>query len=145
MLSKITYKKVTCDEIRTRLDEVEDAPQLALLPIYSQLPSDLQAKIFQKAPDQIRKVNTIKFLRIYSRSISRLVKVCDLGWSLLFVKVVYLVRVFRVNIGHLHGRVEKFQIGSNQSDVTLLISSKWNIISRFLLWSFFRTFWIFQL
>ena len=42
--------KVTCDEIRTRLDEVEDAPQLALLPIYSQLPSDLQAKIFQKAP-----------------------------------------------------------------------------------------------
>ena len=124
MLSKITYKKVTCDEIRTRLDEVEDAPQLALLPIYSQLPSDLQAKIFQKAPDQIRKVNTIKFLRIYSRSISRLVKVCDLGWSLLFVKVVYLVRVFRVNIGHLHERVEKFQIGSNQSDVTLLISSK---------------------
>ena len=103
---------------------MEDAPQLALLPIYSQLPSDLQAKIFQKAPDQIRKVNTIKFLRIYSRSISRSVKVCDLGWSLLFEKVVYLVRVFRVNIGHLHGRVEKFQIGSNQSDVTLLISSK---------------------
>ena len=49
--------QVTCDEIRTRLDEVEDAPQLALLPIYSQLPSDLQAKIFQKAPDNIRKVN----------------------------------------------------------------------------------------
>ena len=47
---------MTCDEIRTRLDEVEDAPQLALLPIYSQLPSDLQAKIFQKAPDNIRKV-----------------------------------------------------------------------------------------
>ena len=57
---------MTCDEIRTRLDEVEDAPQLALLPIYSQLPSDLQAKIFQKAPDQIRKVNTIKFLRIFA-------------------------------------------------------------------------------
>lgn len=57
---------MTCDEIRTRLDEVEDAPQLALLPIYSQLPSDLQAKIFQKAPDQIRKVNTIKFRGIFA-------------------------------------------------------------------------------
>ena len=62
--TKITLKKVTCDEIRTRLDEVEDAPQLALLPIYSQLPSDLQAKIFQKAPDQIRKVNSITSHRI---------------------------------------------------------------------------------
>jgi hypothetical protein len=38
-----------------RLEEVEDAPLLAVLPIYSQLPSDLQAKIFQKAPDGVRK------------------------------------------------------------------------------------------
>ena len=38
-----------------RLDEVEGAPPLAVLPIYSQLPSDLQAKIFQKAPDGVRK------------------------------------------------------------------------------------------
>ena len=28
---------------------------MAVLPIYSQLPSDLQAKIFQKAPDGVRK------------------------------------------------------------------------------------------
>lgn len=38
-----------------RLTELEDAPPLAILPIYSQLPSDLQAKIFQKAPDGVRK------------------------------------------------------------------------------------------
>lgn len=38
-----------------RLSELEDAPPLAVLPIYSQLPSDLQAKIFQKAPEGIRK------------------------------------------------------------------------------------------
>ena len=37
------------------LDEVDEAPQLAVLPIFSQLPSDLQAKIFQKAPDGMRK------------------------------------------------------------------------------------------
>ena len=38
-----------------RLGQLDDAPQLAILPIYSQLPSDLQAKIFQKAPGGIRK------------------------------------------------------------------------------------------
>ena len=40
-----------------RLGELTDAdaPPLAILPIYSQLPSDLQAKIFQKAPGGIRK------------------------------------------------------------------------------------------
>ena len=38
-----------------RLDEVDDAPLLAILPIYSQLPSDLQAKIFQKSPEGVRK------------------------------------------------------------------------------------------
>ena len=38
-----------------RLDEIDEAPPLAVLPIYSQLPSDLQAKIFQKAPDGVRK------------------------------------------------------------------------------------------
>jgi len=38
-----------------RLNEVDEAPPLAVLPIYSQLPSDLQAKIFQKAPDGVRK------------------------------------------------------------------------------------------
>ena len=39
------------------VDEVDEAPGLAVLPIYSQLPSDLQAKIFQKAPDGLRKVS----------------------------------------------------------------------------------------
>jgi len=47
--------EVTCATIQERLDEVEEAPPLAVLPIYSQLPSDLQAKIFQKAPDGMRK------------------------------------------------------------------------------------------
>lgn len=47
--------EVTCDLIQERLSQVDNAPPLAILPIYSQLPSDLQAKIFQKAPDGIRK------------------------------------------------------------------------------------------
>ena len=36
-------------------DENNQVQPLAVLPIYSQLPSDLQAKIFQKAPDGFRK------------------------------------------------------------------------------------------
>lgn len=34
---------------------MEETPPLAILPIYSQLPSDLQARIFQKAADGVRK------------------------------------------------------------------------------------------
>jgi pre-mRNA-splicing factor ATP-dependent RNA helicase DHX38/PRP16 len=58
--------EVTCEQIQERLDQLDvkqkesgdqagGPPGLAVLPIYSQLPSDLQAKIFQKAPDNLRK------------------------------------------------------------------------------------------
>lgn len=47
--------EVTCEVLAERLGQLDEAPPLAILPIYSQLPSDLQAKIFQKAPDGIRK------------------------------------------------------------------------------------------
>ena len=54
--------EVTCAHLEERLIEIEaDAdPQnkpdpLTVLPIYSQLPSDLQAKIFQQAPQNVRK------------------------------------------------------------------------------------------
>lgn len=43
--------QVTSDQIVEHLEELENAPALAVLPIYSQLPSDLQAKIFQKVCD----------------------------------------------------------------------------------------------
>ena len=42
--------QVTSDQILERLEALDSAPALAVLPIYSQLPSDLQAKIFQKVP-----------------------------------------------------------------------------------------------
>jgi len=41
--------------VTERLAELDDAPPLAILPIYSQLPTDLQAKIFQKAEKGVRK------------------------------------------------------------------------------------------
>ena len=47
--------EVTCEVLADRLLEIDNAPQLSILPIYSQLPSDLQAKIFQKSADGLRK------------------------------------------------------------------------------------------
>ena len=54
--SIVCLSEISCVCFSTeRLDEIDEAPPLAVLPIYSQLPSDLQAKIFQKAPDGVRK------------------------------------------------------------------------------------------
>lgn len=36
--------EVTCEVIQERLEQVDNAPELLVLPIYSQLPSELQAK-----------------------------------------------------------------------------------------------------
>lgn len=47
--------EVTCEVLGERLAEIDAAPPLSILPIYSQLPSDLQAKIFQASPDGVRK------------------------------------------------------------------------------------------
>lgn len=47
--------EVTCEVLTDRLSQLDDAPGLSILPIYSQLPSDLQAKIFQKSEDGLRK------------------------------------------------------------------------------------------
>ena len=39
-----------------RLQQLDNPPPLAVLPIYSQLPADLQARIFEKTSDNARKV-----------------------------------------------------------------------------------------
>eukprot|EP00871_Galdieria_phlegrea_P004936 jgi/Galph1/5443/GphlegSOOS_G4026.1 len=48
--------EVTCETIATRLQKLEGAYPLLILPIYSQLASDLQARIFEPAPEGTRKV-----------------------------------------------------------------------------------------
>ncbi|KAI3653013.1 hypothetical protein MP228_002438 [Amoeboaphelidium protococcarum] len=47
--------EVTCDVIKEKLAEIDDAEPMTVLPIYSQLPADLQAKIFKQAPANARK------------------------------------------------------------------------------------------
>ncbi|KAI0656823.1 P-loop containing nucleoside triphosphate hydrolase protein [Cubamyces menziesii] len=48
--------EVTCQVIQERLSQLDDPAPLAVLPIYSQMPADLQAKIFEPTPDGRRKV-----------------------------------------------------------------------------------------
>lgn len=59
---------------------MEDAPGLAVLPIYSQLPSDLQAKIFQKAPDGLRKCVVATNIAETSLTLDGIMYVVDAGY-----------------------------------------------------------------
>merc|ERR1719249_171795 len=72
--------EVTCETIKERLDEVDDAPGLSVLPIYSQLPSDLQAKIFQKAPDGLRKCVVATNIAETSLTLDGIMYVVDSGY-----------------------------------------------------------------
>jgi len=77
--------EVTCDLITERLNELDDPPQLAILPMYSQLPSDLQAKIFQKAPGGIRKVLVSTNIAETSLTVDGIQVVVDAGYCKLKV------------------------------------------------------------
>ncbi|XP_063293889.1 pre-mRNA-splicing factor ATP-dependent RNA helicase PRP16 [Pelobates fuscus] len=77
--------EVTSDQIVERLEELESAPQLAVLPIYSQLPSDLQAKIFQKAPDGVRKCIVATNIAETSLTVDGIMFVVDSGYCKLKV------------------------------------------------------------
>ncbi|KAI0641179.1 P-loop containing nucleoside triphosphate hydrolase protein [Trametes meyenii] len=48
--------EITCQVVQERLSQLDDPAPLAVLPIYSQMPADLQAKIFEPTPDGRRKV-----------------------------------------------------------------------------------------
>ncbi|KAJ8343832.1 hypothetical protein SKAU_G00311610 [Synaphobranchus kaupii] len=77
--------EVTSDQIVERLEDLESAPQLAVLPIYSQLPSDLQAKIFQKAPDGVRKCIVATNIAETSLTVDGIMFVIDAGYCKLKV------------------------------------------------------------
>ncbi|XP_057291109.1 pre-mRNA-splicing factor ATP-dependent RNA helicase PRP16-like [Hydractinia symbiolongicarpus] len=77
--------EVTCDLISERLAEIEEVPPLAVLPIYSQLPSDLQAKIFEKAPDGVRKCVVATNIAETSLTVDGIRFVVDCGYCKLKV------------------------------------------------------------
>ena len=58
----------------------EDIPELLILPIYSQLPSDLQAKIFDPAPEGARKVIVSTNIAETSLTVDGILYVIDSGY-----------------------------------------------------------------
>ena len=77
--------QVTCALIKEKLGELEEAPPLAVLPIYSQLPSDLQAKIFQRAQGGIRKCIVATNIAETSLTVDGIFFVIDPGYCKLKV------------------------------------------------------------
>ena len=58
----------------------EKVPPLLILPIYSQLPSDLQAKIFDKAPEGSRKCIVSTNIAETSLTVDGILYVIDTGY-----------------------------------------------------------------
>jgi pre-mRNA-splicing factor ATP-dependent RNA helicase DHX38/PRP16 len=70
----------TCRVIAERLEVLDSPPLLALLPIYSQLPSDLQAKIFEKAENNARKCIVATNIAETSLTVDGILYVIDSGY-----------------------------------------------------------------
>ncbi|KAL9620575.1 MAG: hypothetical protein Q9160_004936 [Pyrenula sp. 1 TL-2023] len=75
--------EVTCDLVAERLKLLNDPPELLILPIYSQMPADLQAKIFDRAP--CRKVIVATNIAETSLTVDGIMYVVDAGFSKLKV------------------------------------------------------------
>ncbi|KAI6365366.1 DEAH-box RNA helicase prp16 [Pyricularia grisea] len=77
--------EVTCELVRERLDALNDPPKLSILPIYSQMPADLQAKIFDRAPPGVRKCIVATNIAETSLTVDGIMYVVDAGYSKLKV------------------------------------------------------------
>lgn len=77
--------EVTCQVINERLEELNDPPPLSVLPMYSQLPADLQAKIFEKADANSRKVIVSTNIAETSLTVDGIIYVVDTGYNKLKV------------------------------------------------------------
>eukprot|EP01135_Chromosphaera_perkinsii_P002554 Nk52_evm70s224 gene=Nk52_evmTU70s224 len=76
----------TCKVLQDRMDFIgEDAPPLLILPIYSQLPADLQAKIFLKSENNERKCIVSTNIAETSLTVDGIMYVVDCGFSKLKV------------------------------------------------------------
>ena len=73
--------EATCFALQERLEHLgEGVPPILILPIYSQLPSDLQAKIFDKAPDGSRKCIVSTNIAETSLTVDGIIYVIDSGY-----------------------------------------------------------------
>lgn len=68
-----------CELVKSRIDELENAPPIEVLPIYSQLPTDLQAKVFE--PSTSRKCVVATNIAETSLTINGIRYVIDCGYA----------------------------------------------------------------
>ncbi|KAJ7480013.1 P-loop containing nucleoside triphosphate hydrolase protein [Mycena galericulata] len=77
--------EITCQVINERLAQLPEPAPLAVLPIYSQMPADLQAKIFEATSDGRRKVIVATNIAETSLTVDGILYVVDAGYSKLKV------------------------------------------------------------
>ncbi|KAF2723327.1 pre-mRNA-splicing factor ATP-dependent RNA helicase prp16 [Polychaeton citri CBS 116435] len=77
--------ETTCELTAERLAQLNDPPKLSILPIYSQMPADLQAKIFDRAEKGTRKVIVATNIAETSLTVDGIMYVVDCGFSKLKV------------------------------------------------------------
>ena len=77
--------EITCELIEENLRKLKDPQPLSILPIYSQMPADLQAKIFDRAAPGVRKVIVATNIAETSLTVDGIMYVVDAGFSKLKV------------------------------------------------------------
>ena len=103
--------EVTCELVRERLDALNDPPELSILPIYSQMPADLQAKIFDRAAPGVRKCIVATNIAETSLTVDGIMYVVDAGYSKLKVynprmgmDTLQITPISQANAGQRSGR-----------------------------------------
>ncbi|KAF3938543.1 hypothetical protein ABW19_dt0208119 [Dactylella cylindrospora] len=103
--------EATCEVIAERLAQLNDPPKLLILPIYSQMPADLQAKIFDKAEAGTRKVIVATNIAETSLTVDGIMYVVDAGYSKLKVynprmgmDTLQITPISQANSGQRSGR-----------------------------------------
>ncbi|KAL9080236.1 MAG: hypothetical protein Q9157_000958 [Trypethelium eluteriae] len=76
---------ITCEMIQERLSWLNDPAPMIVLPIYSQMPADLQSRIFDQAPPGVRKVVVATNIAETSLTVDGIMYVVDCGFSKLKV------------------------------------------------------------
>ncbi|RYO77713.1 hypothetical protein DL764_010187 [Monosporascus ibericus] len=101
----------TCDLVRERLNALNDPPELSILPIYSQMPADLQAKIFDRAAPGVRKCIVATNIAETSLTVDNIMYVVDAGYSKLKVynprmgmDTLQITPISQANAGQRAGR-----------------------------------------
>ncbi|KAF5383403.1 hypothetical protein D9757_006182 [Collybiopsis confluens] len=103
--------EITCQVTQERLDQLDEPSPLAVLPIYSQMPADLQAKIFEATSDGRRKVIVATNIAETSLTVDGILYVVDAGYSKLKVynpkvgmDALQITPISQANAGQRTGR-----------------------------------------